>query len=154
MPDVPDCVTNLIIGGADVGQTPAGDSRLPLISATGSVRMGRAVAQTVASRLGRSLLELGDNNGAIVAPSADLELALRAIVFAAVGTCGQRCTTLRRLIVHESIADELLERLLCVYAELPIGNPLDEGTLVGPLIDSSAAEAMESALRQAQAQGG
>ena len=108
----------------------------------------------MAARLGRTLLELGGNNGAIVTPSADLELALRAIVFAAVGTCGQRCTTLRRLIVHHSRADELLARLLKAYAGLPIGNPLEPGTLVGPLIDERAAERMEAALCGGASQGG
>src|SRR6185295_14137819 len=127
---------------------------LPLVSATGSVPMGRAVAQTVASRLGRSLLELGGNNGMIVAPSADLELAVRAIAFAAVGTCGQRCTTLRRLIVHQSIADDLVARLHNVYATLPIGDPSERGTLVGPLIDSRAWDAMQAALAEAASVGG
>src|SRR5690606_23514889 len=108
----------------------AGSPKVPLVSATGSIPMGRAVGQTVAARLGRSLLELGGNNGMIVTPSADMNLALRAIVFAAVGTAGQRCTTLRRLIVHESIADRLLERLRTIYDGLPIGNPLDDGVLV------------------------
>ena len=109
---------SVVIGGAEVGQALAASPQLPLVSATGSVPMGRAVAQTVAARLGRSLLELGGNNGMIVAPSADLELAVRSIVFAAAGTCGQRCTTLRRLIVHESIADELRDRMLTVYKRL------------------------------------
>ena len=116
--------------------------------------MGRAVAQTVAGRLGRSLLELGGNNGMIVAPSADLELAIRSITFSAVGTCGQRCTTLRRLIVHESIADKLRDRLLDVYTRLPIGDPTSEGTLMGPLIDERSAQAMDAALATAQGQGG
>ncbi len=116
--------------------------------------MGRAVAQTVAARLGRTLLELGGNNGMIVAPSANLELAVRSIVFAAVGTAGQRCTTLRRLIVHESIAAEVLRRLLEIYPRLPIGNPLDDGVLVGPLIDRAAADAMDAALDQARRHGG
>jgi aldehyde dehydrogenase (NAD+) len=137
-----------------VGQALAASPRLPLVSATGSVPMGRAVAQTVAARLGRSLLELGGNNGMIVAPSADLELAVRSIVFAAAGTCGQRCTTLRRLIVHESIADQLCDRLLAVYARLTIGDPTQEGVLVGPLVDQRAFDAMEAALTAAQQQGG
>src|SRR5208283_4461603 len=111
--------------GPDVGQALAASPAVPLISATGSVRMGRAVAQTVAARLGRTLLELGGNNGMIVAPSANLEMAVRSIVFAAVGTAGQRCTTLRRLIVHESIAADLLRRLVDIYPRLKIGNPLD-----------------------------
>jgi aldehyde dehydrogenase (NAD+) len=153
-PSVPPAVSCLTVGAADVGQTIAASPLLPLVSATGSTRMGRAVAQTVASRLGRSLLELGGNNGMIVAPSADLELAVRSITFAAVGTCGQRCTTLRRLIVHESIADELLKRLLNVYGKLPIGDPTITGTLVGPLVDEAAAKAMDDALKAAKEQGG
>jgi len=152
--DVPPAISCLVIGGHEVGQQIAGSPRLPLVSATGSVPMGRAVATTVAQRLGRSLLELGGNNGMIVAPSADLDLAARSIVFAAVGTCGQRCTSLRRLIVHESIADELLRRLLSVYARLPIGDPAVEGTLVGPLIDEQAGAAMDAALEAARAEGG
>lgn len=154
MADVPDGVSCLLVGGADVGQQLAESPQLPLISATGSVPMGRAVAQTVAARLGKTLLELGGNNGMIVAPSADLELAVRSITFAAVGTCGQRCTTLRRLIVHESVADRLRDRLLEVYARLPIGDPTQEGTLVGPLIDEAAAASMEAALQTAKEQGG
>jgi aldehyde dehydrogenase (NAD+) len=154
MPEVPGGIVNLVIGKADVGQTIAASAALPLISATGSVPMGRAVARAVAGRLGRMLLELGGNNGAIVAPSADVELALRAIVFAAAGTCGQRCTTLRRLIVHRSLADNLLARLLRIYSQLPIGDPLAEGTLVGPLVDAHAADAMQAALEAARQQGG
>jgi len=154
MPEVPEGVLNLVIGGADVGQALAAEKGVPLVSATGSVAMGRAVAQVVASRLGRSLLELGGNNAAVVAPSADLELALRAIVFAAAGTCGQRCTTLRRLIVHHSIADGLLDRLRTTYRQLPIGNPLDPGTLVGPLIDERAGAKMAEALDASRQQGG
>jgi aldehyde dehydrogenase (NAD+) len=116
--------------------------------------MGRSVAQTVATRLGRSLLELGGNNGMIVAPSADLELAIRSIVFAAAGTCGQRCTTLRRLIVHESIADGLRDRLLAVFPKLAVGDPTQPSTLIGPLIDEQAWLAMQSALAAAAQQGG
>jgi len=154
MPELPQAISSLIVGsGAQVGQALAAAADVPLISATGSVPMGRAVAQTVARRLGRSLLELGGNNGAIVAPSADLDLALRGIVFAAVGTCGQRCTTLRRLIVHESIADGLLERLRKTYAQLPIGHPSEPGVLVGPLIDEAAFRSMTEALEQARGQG-
>ncbi len=154
MDDVPDGVVSLIIGSADVGQALAASPGVPLISATGSTKMGAAVAQIVASRLGRSLLELGGNNGAIVTPSADMELALRGIVFSAVGTAGQRCTTLRRLIVHRSIANKLRDRLLKVYANLPIGNPHDDATLIGPLISEDAANAMAAALKQAKQQGG
>ncbi len=153
-PDVPPAISSLLVGGADVGHSLAASPQLPLISATGSVPMGRAVAQAVAARLGRSLLELGGNNGMIVAPSADFDLAIRSITFAAVGTCGQRCTSLRRAIVHESIADKLRDQLLGVYNKLPIGNPTTVGTLVGPLIDERAFESMESALVMAKAQGG
>ncbi|HYD59190.1 MAG TPA: aldehyde dehydrogenase family protein, partial [Noviherbaspirillum sp.] len=130
------------------------DSRVPLISATGSTRMGRAVAQACAQRLARTILELGGNNAMIVASSADLELAMRAIVFSAVGTAGQRCTTLRRLFVHDSVYDALVPRLKKVYAGLPIGNPLEKGTLVGPLIDGGAFDAMQNALAKANADGG
>ncbi|MEZ6060204.1 MAG: aldehyde dehydrogenase family protein [Planctomycetaceae bacterium] len=152
--DVPPGLFSVVIGGRDVGQALAADVRMPLISATGSVPMGREVAQTVARRLGRSLLELGGNNACIVTPSADPELALRGIVFAAAGTCGQRCTTLRRLIVHSQIADGLLAKLRGAYSSLPIGNPLHDGTLVGPLIDSAAGEKMMAALQAARDQGG
>ena len=116
--------------------------------------MGKSVAATVGARLGRPLLELGGNNAAIVAPSADLALAVRGIVFSAVGTCGQRCTSLRRLIVHESIADELVQKLIAAYGQLSIGNPLEPATLIGPLIDEDAAEKMRSALDAARAEGG
>ena len=150
---VPAAISSVLIGGRDTGHAIAA-APLPLVSATGSVSMGRAVATTVAGRLGRALLELGGNNGMIVAPTADLDLAVRSIVFAAVGTCGQRCTTLRRLIVHESIADDLRDRLLAVYARLPIGDPTAEGTLVGPLIDEAAAAAMDAALAAAKGAGG
>ncbi len=152
--EVPPGISSLVLGRADIGQQLAASPALPLISATGSVPMGRAVAQTVAARLGRSLLELGGNNGMVVASSADLELAVRSITFSAVGTCGQRCTTLRRLIVHESIADSLRDRLLEVFAKLPIGDPTDERTLIGPLIDEQAAQAMADALAAAKQQGG
>jgi aldehyde dehydrogenase (NAD+) len=154
MPDVPAALSSVVYGGRGVGEQLAASPKLPLISATGSVPMGRAVAETVARRLGRSLLELGGNNGMIVAPTADLELAVRSIVFAAVGTCGQRCTTLRRLIVHESIADKLRDRILAAYERLPIGDPSAPGTLVGPLIDVAAADAMDAALAEAKSQGG
>ena len=155
MPEVPDGVCNVVIGdGPAAGQVLAGSEKLPLISATGSVRMGRAVAQTVAKRLGRSLLELGGNNGMILTPSADMELAIRAITFAAAGTCGQRCTTLRRLIVHNSLRRAVTDRLSAVFSRLRIGNPLDEGVLVGPLIDEAAFVSMQRALETAKAQGG
>jgi aldehyde dehydrogenase (NAD+) len=154
MPEVPPAIVNLVIGdAADVGEPLSASEKLPLISATGSVRMGRAVAQSVARRLGRSLLELGGNNGLILAPSADVELATRAILFAAVGTAGQRCTTLRRLIVHRSLRAEMLGRLKGIYANLKIGDPREAGILVGPLIDEPAADAMARALAAARAAG-
>ena len=147
-------VFNLCLGGMDIGQRLAADERLPLISATGSTRMGKAVAQTVAARLGRSLLELGGNNAVIVTESADLDLALRAVAFAALGTAGQRCTTLRRLIIHESIAESFLTRLQNVYRSVKIGLPWEEGVLVGPLIRPSAVDAMQQAIAAAKSQGG
>src|SRR5688572_48790 len=153
MPDIPAGVSCVVIGGADVGEALAASEQLPLISATGSVRMGRAVAQTVAKRLGRSLLELGGNNGLILTPSADLELATRAIVFAAAGTAGQRCTTLRRLIVHNSVRAQLVERLRKVFDRLPVGDPTKQGTLIGPLIDKASADAMNKALAEAKKAG-
>ncbi len=151
---VPGAISCLVVCRRDVGQRIVASPKLPLVSATGSVSMGRAVAETVARRLGRSLLELGGNNGMVVAPSADLDLAVRSIVFAAAGTCGQRCTSLRRLIVHESVADELRSRLLKVFERLPIGDPTQDGTLVGPLIDDAAGKAMDAALAEAKTQGG
>jgi aldehyde dehydrogenase (NAD+) len=151
---IPSGISSVVAGGRDVGEALAASTRLPLVSATGSVPMGRAVGTIVAQRLGRALLELGGNNGTIVAASADLELAARSIVFAGVGTCGQRCTTLRRLIVEDSISDPLLDRLLKTYARLPIGDPRVDGTLVGPLIDERAAVAMDAALAAAAACGG
>lgn len=154
MPDVPAAVSCVLVGERDVGESLCEDARLPLISATGSVAMGRSVAQKVAGRLGRSLLELGGNNGMLVMPTADLELAVRSAVFAAAGTCGQRCTTLRRLIVHESIADTLVARLKALYQRLPIGDPRQSGVLVGPLVDEAAFCAMQSALQAAAEQGG
>lgn len=144
----------LVIGrDNDVGERLIADRRLPLISATGSCRMGRRVGQVVAARLGRTILELGGNNAAIVSPSADLDLATKAIVFGAVGTAGQRCTTTRRLIVHRSIADALVQRLARAYATITIGDPLAEGTLVGPLINAAAVESFENAITAAIQQG-
>jgi aldehyde dehydrogenase (NAD+) len=147
-------VSQLVLGGPDVGQVLVDDPRVALVSVTGSTRMGRAVAPRVAGRFGRLLLELGGNNAAIVAPSADLDLTVRAIVFSAAGTAGQRCTSLRRVIVHSSIADQLVDALKKAYATLPIGSPLEQGTLVGPLIDGSAYEGFQKALAAAQADGG
>ncbi len=148
-------VFNLCVGDAQqVGERMAGDNRLPLISATGSCRMGRRVAEIVGKRLGRTLLELGGNNAIIVTPSADIEMAVRGTVFAAVGTAGQRCTTARRVIVHESLHDGFLDRLITAYRSLPIGDPWNEGVLVGPLIHEAAVDQMLAALEAAKAEGG
>lgn len=148
-------IFSLVIGdGATVGELLAKDARLPLVSATGSTRMGRRVGEVVAKRFGRALLELGGNNAIIVAPSADLKLVVRGILFGAVGTAGQRCTTTRRLIVHEKVKAKLLKALLDGYAQVKIGNPLEPGTLMGPLIDSAAADAMQAAVAAARAAGG
>jgi aldehyde dehydrogenase (NAD+) len=147
-------LSTVLLGGPDTGRALVSDRRVALVSATGSVPMGREVGPVVAERFGRVLLELGGNNGVIVAPSADLELAVRAILFAAVGTAGQRCTTLRRLIVHESIADDLVTSLRRRYGTLPIGDPFDPETLVGPLIDAAALDEMDKALAAARTDGG
>jgi aldehyde dehydrogenase (NAD+) len=152
--DAPDHLLQTLIGGAALGEALVASEDVPVISATGSTRMGRAVAPVVASRFGKCILELGGNNAMIVGPSADLEMAVRAIVFSAVGTAGQRCTTLRRLIVHNSIREELVGRLKKAYAGLPIGNPLTEGTLIGPLVDEASGAAMTAALKAAEAEGG
>lgn len=152
--DIPQHLNQVLIGGRDVGQALSAHHGVPLISATGSGAMGRAVAGVVAARLGRSLLELGGNNAMIVAPSADLDMAVRSILFSAVGTAGQRCTSLRRLIVHEDVYDRLVPVLQKAYGNIRIGNPFDPATLVGPLIDRGAYEQMQAALRQAQAEGG
>jgi aldehyde dehydrogenase (NAD+) len=150
----PENLTVLVLTDA-AGAQPLVDSPLvPLISATGSEQMGAAVGPRVAARFGRSILELGGNNAAVVTPSADLDLAVRGIVFAAAGTAGQRCTTMRRLIVHESVAGELVNRVTDVYRRLAVGNPFAESTLVGPLIDGQAFDAMQGALKQAIAEGG
>ena len=150
----PQGLSQLLLGRGDVGEEMVDDPRVALISATGSTRMGKTVALRAARRLARTLLELGGNNAMIVAAGADLDLAVRAIAFAAVGTAGQRCTSLRRLFVHESVYDVLASRLNKVYASLAIGNPLQEGTLVGPLIDPAAFEAMQAALDRARREGG
>ncbi len=148
-------VFRLVIGADDVvGERLISDRRIPLISATGSCRMGRRVGAVVADRLGRSLLELGGNNACIVDETADLDLALKAIVFAAVGTAGQRCTTTRRLIVRESVAEKFIERLVAAYRTITIGDPMKEGTLVGPLINARAVEGFERAVAAAREQGG
>lgn len=152
---LPEGIFNLVIGERnEVGEAMTDDSRIPLISATGSVRMGKRIGEVVASRLGKTILELGGNNGIIVAPSADLDMTVRAIAFGAVGTAGQRCTTTRRVIVHKSIYNALAEALIKVYKQVKIGNPLEEGTLMGPLIDQGAVEDMQNALKELKHQGG
>jgi len=152
--DAPDGLSVLLLGGREVGAAMVDDPRVPVVSATGSTAMGRVVGQRVAARFGRAILELGGNNATIVTASADLDLALRAIAFGAMGTAGQRCTTLRRLIVQDEVYDRLVPRLQQVYASVTIGNPLAEGVLVGPLLDQQAFDAMEKALQSARAAGG
>jgi len=152
--DAPANLSQIVLGERAAGEQLAKDARLPVVSATGSTRMGRELAPVVAARFGRSILELGGNNAMIVTPSAKLDLAVRAILFAAVGTAGQRCTSLRRLFVHDSIYNQLVPALKTAYAKLPIGNPLGKGTLVGPLIDKASFDNMERALGAAKAEGG
>ena len=152
--DVPDNLSATLIGRSDLGEAIVDAPAVRLVSATGSTRMGRAVAPRLAGRFARAILELGGNNAAIVCPSADLELATRAIAFSAMGTAGQRCTSLRRLFVHRSLHDALIARLKPVYQAVRIGNPLNEDVLVGPLIDAAAFEAMQAALAAAKADGG
>jgi aldehyde dehydrogenase (NAD+) len=147
-------VFGLAVGARDIGTLMVDDPRLPLISATGSVRMGKEVGPAVARRLGRTILELGGNNAIVVMDDADLELAVRAVLFAAVGTAGQRCTSLRRLIVHEAVADELTDRLVAAYASIPVGDPMEEGTLLGPVIGERAVTAYLDALETARSEGG
>ena len=150
---VPDGLTAVLIGDRAVGEVLVDHPKVPLVSATGSTRMGREVGPRLAKRFARAILELGGNNGGIVCPSADLDMALRAIAFGAMGTAGQRCTTLRRLFVHESVYDKLLPRLRKAYESVSIGNPLDSGALVGPLIDARAFEGMQKALRESAGLG-
>jgi aldehyde dehydrogenase (NAD+) len=151
--DAPAGLSAVLIGAADIGGKLVEDSRVPVVSATGSTAMGRAIAPRLAGRFARAILELGGNNGAIVAPSADLELSLRAIAFAAMGTAGQRCTTLRRLFVHEDIYDRFVPRLSRICASVKVGDPREAGTLVGPLIDRHAFASMQRALEEARAVG-
>ncbi len=143
----------VIIGGREIGEALVDDTRVAAVSATGSTAMGRAVAPRLAARFARAILELGGNNGAIVAPSADLDLVVRGVAFAAIGTAGQRCTTLRRLFVHDSVYDSLLPRLRKAYASVTIGDPRQAGTLVGPLIDKASYDRMQEALGKARADG-
>jgi aldehyde dehydrogenase (NAD+) len=149
----PDNLAAVVIGGHAVGEVLVDHPKVPLVSATGSTRMGRVVGPRLAARFARAILELGGNNAAIVAPSADLDLALRGVAFAAMGTAGQRCTSLRRLFVHDSVYDSFVTRLKRVYQSVSVGNPLEAGTLVGPLIDRAAFEGMEKALVEAKSLG-
>jgi len=152
--DLPEGIFGLITGGREVGEWLTSDERIPLISATGSIRMGKQVAQVVGARLGKTILELGGNNAIIISKDADIEMAIRAVVFGAVGTAGQRCTSTRRLIIHEDVYEKIKERLVYIYESVTIGNPLDADTLVGPLIDNDAVNAMHAALVQVKEEGG
>ena len=152
--EAPAGLCGLLVGGREAGEALVGDARVALVSATGSTRMGRAVAPRLAQRFARAILELGGNNGVIVAPSADLDLALRGVAFGAMGTAGQRCTTTRRLFVHDSIYERFVARLKAAYDSVAVGNPLEGDVLVGPLIDRAAYEAMAGALAAARAKGG
>lgn len=151
---VPEGVSGVVIGGPEIGKLMAEDTRVPLVSATGSTRMGKSVGAAVGARLGKSLLELGGNNAIIITATADLKMVVPGAVFGAVGTSGQRCTSTRRLIIHEDIYDKVTEALVKAYAQLKIGNPLDESNHVGPLIDKDAVQMYLSALEQAAAEGG
>jgi aldehyde dehydrogenase (NAD+) len=152
--NVPEGVSALVIGERELGERMAADNRIPLVSATGSTRMGKAVGAAVGARLGRSLLELGGNNAIIISPDADLDIAITASMFGAVGTAGQRCTTTRRLIIHESIYDAFKNKLANAYAQLRIGNPLDEKNHVGPLIDAGAVDMYMYAIEKCKEEGG
>lgn len=152
--DAPEGLSHVLIGDKDIGEILVDSKDVPLISATGSTAMGRIVGQKVAARFGKSILELGGNNAMIVAPSADVEMAVRAITFSAVGTCGQRCTTLRRLIVHDDLYETIIEKLKNIYQTITIGDPLNQDYLIGPLIDGQAFDAFSRALETAKSDGG
>lgn len=152
--ELPEGIFNLITGGRETGEWMTKDERVPLISATGSIRMGKQVAQTVGARLGKTILELGGNNAIIITENADIEMAARATAFGSVGTCGQRCTSTRRLIIHDSIFEQVKNRLIEIYEDVNIGDPLDENTLVGPLIDEDAVKNMQRALEEIKQAGG
>ncbi len=151
---VPEGINGLVVGGREVGEWMSGDERIPLVSATGSTRMGKEVAAAVGARLGRPLLELGGNNAIIITEHADLNIALRAAIFGAVGTAGQRCTTTRRLIIHENVYEVFKKKLVAAYKQLKIGNPLDENNHVGPLIDKDAVESYVNAIASVKKEGG
>jgi aldehyde dehydrogenase (NAD+) len=152
--DLPDGIFNMITGARKVGEYMTTDNRVPLISATGSIRMGKQVSQTVGARLGRTILELGGNNAIIISENADIEMAIRATVFGAVGTAGQRCTSTRRLIVQDSVFDQVKDRLISIYKNISIGDPLNQDNLVGPLIDKEAVDNMQKALKRLKDEGG
>ncbi|RUU23825.1 aldehyde dehydrogenase family protein, partial [Mesorhizobium sp. M6A.T.Ca.TU.002.02.2.1] len=152
--DAPEGLTSVLIGDRAVGEILVDHPKVPLVSATGSTRMGRDVGPRLAKRFARAVLELGGNNAGIVCPTADLDMALRAIAFGAMGTAGQRCTTLRRLFVHDSVYDALVPRLKKAYESVSVGNPLETSALVGPLIDKAAYDAMQKALQEAASHGG
>ncbi|MTI87293.1 MAG: aldehyde dehydrogenase family protein [Balneolaceae bacterium] len=152
--DLPEGIFNLVTGDRQVGEWLTEDERVPLISATGSIRMGKEVAKTVGARLGKTILELGGNNAIIISEEADIEMAIRATVFGAVGTCGQRCTSTRRLIIHENVYDQIKDRLIDIYKKIKIGDPLGKDTLVGPMIDQDAVDMMQNALEQIKKEGG
>jgi aldehyde dehydrogenase (NAD+) len=152
--ELPEGISAIVTGDYKVGEMMTKDNRIPLVSATGSTRMGRMVGSVVAERFGRSLLELGGNNAIILTANADMKIAIPAIVFGAVGTAGQRCTTTRRLIIHESIYNELRDKLVSAYSQIRIGNPLDQNNHVGPLIDKAAVDMYNKSINDAIAQGG
>ncbi|HEX3166455.1 MAG TPA: aldehyde dehydrogenase family protein [Chitinophagaceae bacterium] len=152
--DIPEGVCSLIIGGRDVGEWMANDTRIPLLSATGSTRMGKAVGAAVGARLGRALLELGGNNAIIISKDADIDMAIRGALFGAVGTAGQRCTSTRRLIIHDDVYENVKQKLIAAYSQLNIGNPLDENNHVGPLIDKDAVKMYEAAIEECKKEGG
>jgi len=152
--DLPEGIFNMITGAREAGEWLTTDNRVPLISATGSIPMGKQVAQTVGARLGKTILELGGNNAIIISSEADIEMATRAVVFGSVGTCGQRCTSTRRIIIHDDVFDTIKKRLINAYKSVTIGDPLDEDTLVGPMIDKEAVKQMQKALEQVKKEGG
>ena len=152
--NVPEGVCSLIIGGRDVGEWMANDSRIPLLSATGSTKMGKAVGAAVGARLGRALLELGGNNAIIISKDADIDMAIRGALFGAVGTAGQRCTSTRRLIIHDDVYEKIKQKLIAAYSQLNIGNPLDQNNHVGPLIDKDAVKLYEAAIDECKKEGG
>src|SRR6187431_1752649 len=152
--NIPEGVSSLIVGGRDVGEWMAIDTRIPLLSATGSTRMGKAVGAAVGARLGRALLELGGNNAIIISKDADIDMAIRGALFGAVGTAGQRCTSTRRLIIHDDVYENVKQKLIAAYSQLNIGNPLDENNHVGPLIDTDAVKMYSDSIAKCKAEGG